>query len=522
MQVFEIGGAHAHFRAIGAHERAHGADGVARGIGGGAAHGVHAGGSAAAVVAVEAEAALRIDFGVRPRAGDERELGADEAVGGRAGVLRTPVVHVEEIHVAPQADDGTELVSPLEFVLQPRTQAGLPDARVAHGARNYAGGVVGLVLAHLVDGAEEAVVDLVVAEVEAHGGFALAAEELVKPGVARADAADPAAVGLLELIADGRGVEVGEIGEEIEVVEEAVGQDAAGAVGIAAVPLGAELVALGLAAVAGVERVEAREAGLLERAGGNLVGGVPVAGVAAVVHVPAAGFIAGGVAQVGVAFVEVVAAGPRAVGVAVFEGVEEIAVTELHGAGPQRAGVAETAAFQGEQTLGQGAHIVDAGGPGGGEVAHVGEIDALAVVHLVHQLGDEGIEFDPALPVAVRGEIDRDAVHEDGEIGAMIEVEAAQEVLVGLPRAAVLRDDDAGDGLEDFGGARQRAAGELLTAHGALGRGIGDAEQIVGAPGNGDFRHAHDGGERGRGVGLRERSVGGDEEETDGGGFHAG
>ena len=57
------------------------------------------------------------------------------------------------------------------------------------------------------------------------------------------------------------------------------------------------------------------------------------------------------------------------------------------------------------------------------------------------------------------------------EIGAVIEVEAAQEILVGLAVAAVLGDDEAGNDLERLGGPRERkgvdlAAGEKLLAGG--------------------------------------------------------
>ena len=66
------------------------------------------------------------------------------------------------------------------------------------------------------------------------------------------------------------------------------------------------------------------------------------------------------------------------------------------------------------------------------------------------------------------------------EVGAVIEVEAAQEVLVGLALAAVLRDDDARHGLEHFAVAHERPLVELLRGDRALARRLRDADEILG------------------------------------------
>ena len=60
------------------------------------------------------------------------------------------------------------------------------------------------------------------------------------------------------------------------------------------------------------------------------------------------------------------------------------------------------------------------------------------------QLGDQEVDVGIALAVAVGAHVDRHAVDRDGEVGAVVEVEAAQEILVGFALAAVLRDDEAG------------------------------------------------------------------------------
>lgn len=56
--------------------------------------------------------------------------------------------------------------------------------------------------------------------------------------------------------------------------------------------------------------------------------------------------------------------------------------------------------------------------------------------------------------------VDRHVVHLGGEIGAVVKVERAQEVLLGLPFIRVLGDDQAGHVLEHGSGPEQRLAGE--------------------------------------------------------------
>ena len=61
---------------------------------------------------------------------------------------------------------------------------------------------------------------------------------------------------------------------------------------------------------------------------------------------------------------------------------------------------------------------------------------------------------------------------------AVVEVEAAQIVLVGLAVAAVLGDDQPGHRLEHFGRTQERTGRQLLAAHRALGGAAGHADQI--------------------------------------------
>jgi hypothetical protein len=54
--------------------------------------------------------------------------------------------------------------------------------------------------------------------------------------------------------------------------------------------------------------------------------------------------------------------------------------------------------------------------------------------------------------------IDRNPIQADGEIGAVIEIEAAQEILVGLTAARMLGDDDTGNILNNLARRRGRSA----------------------------------------------------------------
>jgi len=81
--------------------------------------------------------------------------------------------------------------------------------------------------------------------------------------------------------------------------------------------------------------------------------------------------------------------------------------------------------------------------------------------------------------VGVGGHVDGHAVDKGREVGAVVEVEAAQEVLVGLAVAAVLGDDHAGHEFEHLGRAQGRAAFDQPGCDGALAGRIGCAHRVV-------------------------------------------
>jgi len=85
-----------------------------------------------------------------------------------------------------------------------------------------------------------------------------------------------------------------------------------------------------------------------------------------------------------------------------------------------------------------------------GEIALVGEIMSLADVDRTDQFGNEEIQVGISLTVRVGAHIDRHLVDGDCEIGTVVEIEPAQEVLVGLAVAAVLGDDQARNDFKRF------------------------------------------------------------------------
>ena len=109
--------------------------------------------------------------------------------------------------------------------------------------------------------------------------------------------------------------------------------------------------------------------------------------------------------------------------------------------------------------------------PDRGEVALVGEIRSLADVDRSDQFGDQEVEVGIALAVRMGAHVDRHVVDRNGEIGAVVEIEAAQEILVGLAVAAVLGDDQAGHDFERFGGPGKWPRIDLFTADIFLARG---------------------------------------------------
>ena len=152
-----------------------------------------------------------------------------------------------------------------------------------------------------------------------------------------------------------------------------------------------------------------------------------------------------------------------------------------------------------DKPLGKRVHQVELRRPGRREVAIRRVIGALFVVDPLDELGDDEVQVGIALAVGVGRQVDRHPVDGGRKVSAVIQVEAAKKVLVRLPVAGMLRDDQSRDDLQELAAPQERASVELGGADLALRGGIGLPDEVVFAAVDDDLAE-----ERG-GVGLRHR-----------------
>ena len=110
---------------------------------------------------------------------------------------------------------------------------------------------------------------------------------------------------------------------------------------------------------------------------------------------------------------------------------------------------------------------------GGVEVAEPRRVRALVDIDGRHRLRDQEVGVGVALAVAVARHVDRDAVGVDRDVGAVIGVEPADEVLIGLSAAGVLRHHQAGDLAQDVGHLGARAVLQVVARQVDRRRGLG-------------------------------------------------
>src|SRR5262249_7631012 len=139
----------------------------------------------------------------------------------------------------------------------------------------------------------------------------LSVEQAAEPRVSRGRTTHPAPIDLLELVALRARQEVGEVGEQVEALIEAVEERPRCGVVIGAVPLAVQPVILRGAAVARVERVKAIEARQVKGATCDLVGSVPVRRVGGSRYAVAPVRVAAAIAQHSIDLLESVGVIPR-------------------------------------------------------------------------------------------------------------------------------------------------------------------------------------------------------------------
>lgn len=89
-------------------------------------------------------------------------------------------------------------------------------------------------------------------------------------------------------------------------------------------------------------------------------------------------------------------------------------------------------------------------GAGRGEVAFIGEVRPLLYLHGGDRFRNQPIEVGIALAVGVSAHVGRHIINIDREIRAMIEIIAAQEVLVRFALAGMLRHNEPRYSFEHF------------------------------------------------------------------------
>src|SRR5262249_20116350 len=101
------------------------------------------------------------------------------------------------------------------------------------------------------------------------------------------------------------------------------------------------------------------------------------------------------------------------------------------------------------------------------------------VIHALYKFGDDGVHVRVAFAVRVRGEVQGHIVEENGEVGTVVEIEAAKKILVGFAAAGVLGDDDTGNRFQDFSRTTNGTSLDFGSAGGSLGGGIGNPDEAI-------------------------------------------
>ena len=324
------------------------------------------------------------------------------------------------------------------------------------------------------------------AHLQPHRVGAVAPGQAGVPAAARCHAEDLALLGLLELVAIDAGrvevdrvlLEEAEVRVQVDHGLNCVGVQLEHAIGQAALEFIRKAVARGVPAVGRVERAEAADEPLVDGALRDLVGCVPARRIAHRRDRRAGIGVTKAVAQHAVQPVELFGVLPGAVVVGRFDGVEQVAWARFAGIGDQAARVAVLAERQRGNAFRQCVEQADVGRSGRSEVAFVGEVRPLLVGDAVHEFGQQPVQVAVAMAVRVRRHVHRHAGDEAREVGAMVEVEAAQEILVRLAITAVLGDDHTGHEFQHFGRAQGGPAFDQPGGDRALARGIGTAHCV--------------------------------------------
>ena len=238
-------------------------------------------------------------------------------------------------------------------------------------------------------------------------------------------------------------------------------------------PVAGQAEAAGRAAVGRIERAEAADDVLVDGALRHLIGRIPAVGIGHRRQRKAVGGGALAVAQHAVDLAYIVGHVPGAVIFGALDRGEQRAGADRRRAGGDPAQMAKTAEADLREVFRQPAEIVDIDGACGSEIALVGEVWPLADIDRPDQFRNQEIDVGVTLTMSVARHVDRHAVDRDGEIGAVVEIEAAQKILVGFALAGMLGHDQPRHRLQQFADPRGRTRIEFLAADPGLAGGSG-------------------------------------------------
>ena len=139
---------------------------------------------------------------------------------------------------------------------------------------------------------------------------------------------------------------------------------------------------------------------------------------------------------------------------------------------------------------------VHVGRGNGAEIAHRCVIRTLGVIQPVRNLGHQEVQIGVTLAVRIGGPVDRHVIDEVGDVRAMVHIEAARQVLVGLALAGMHGHHQARNALEQLSHPIHGAQIQFLLRHRTLAGGGGLAQQVQSGCGDDHFGERAAGGVR--------------------------
>ena len=123
--------------------------------------------------------------------------------------------------------------------------------------------------------------------------------------------------------------------------------------------------------------------------------------------------------------------------------------------------------------------VVDIRGTRRRKITFIGKVGPFLELDAAHQLRDEKAQVRIAMRVCAGRRVHGHTGDHHRKVGAVIQIEAAQVVLIRLALAAVLADDHSGHRLQHFTRTHDRPSIELRRGHRALAGCRCDPDEIL-------------------------------------------